>query len=293
MTHIQTFLSAKVAAGLSDKSISWYSWMLSRYAVYCAANNLDAHVPTSVEAFFVILRRDNQAPETVSSYYRALRVYFNWLVKRGLAEDNPLDVVDKPRIPRQRKRHITIAEFRLLYESIPEHDWTDYRDMAMLIILFYSGVRVGELVALDRADVDVSRRLITVRHGKGGHERIVPCAPSLSEPYLRYLYMRPAWNRPGLWLSNDGVGGLRGRLTAEGVRMMLRRRCKAAGLRYVNPHQFRHGFAMTLLNAGMELSAVSAAMGHSSQSVTEQVYAAWLTDGLAREYAEALRKLGV
>jgi integrase len=106
-----------------------------------------------------------------------------------------------------------------------------------------------------------------------------------------YLYNRPAWSKPPLWVSSDGYSGVRGALTAEGIRVMLRRRCTDVGLRSINPHQVRHGFAMTLLNAGMELSAVSAAMGHSSQSVTEQVYAAWLTEGLAREYDAALRRL--
>ena len=80
-------------------------------------------------------------------------------------------------------------------------------------------------------------------------------------------------------------------MVSEGVRMMLRRRCEAAGIRYASPHAFRHGFAMAWLNAGMHMSAVAAVMGHSSQAVTEAVYAHWQTESLSREYAQALRRL--
>jgi integrase len=73
----------------------------------------------------------------------------------------------------------------------------------------------------------------------------------------------------------------------DGIRQMLRRRCQAAGLRYMHPHLFRHGFAMLFLNNGMQLSAVSAAMGHSSQQITTDIYAHWLSDGLSREYETA------
>lgn len=266
--------------------------MLTGYADYCTEQALDPHAPGSVETFFVSLRRRGQAASSVAAYYRALRVYFGWLVKRGLAEDNPLAVVDRPRVPKQRRRYVTLSEFERLYAGISETAWIDYRDQAILIVMFYSGLRVGEVTGLRPGDVDTVRRLITVRRGKGGHARLVPCAPLLRDPLARYLYLRPAAPGSALWLSSDGNGGVRGALTAEGIRVMLRRRCEAVGLRYINPHQFRHGFAMTLLNAGMELSAVSAAMGHSSQAITEQVYAAWLTDGLAREYNEALRRLG-
>ena len=94
-----------------------------------------------------------------------------------------------------------------------------------------------------------------------------------------------------LWWGSDGSHGAGQALGDEGVRMMLRRRCEAAGIRYASPHAFRHGFAMAWLNAGMHMSAVAAVMGHSSQAVTEAVYAHWQTESLSREYAQALRRL--
>jgi site-specific recombinase XerD len=295
MLNIDAFMVAKLAAGLSPKTVEWYRWLLVHYREYCDGHELDAHTPSAIDSFLANLRRHDSAPATVSAYYRTLRVYFGWLKKRGFCDIDPLAVVDRPRVPRQKRAHVTLAQFQRLYDSISGDQWLDYRDRAILVVMFFSGLRVGEVVDLHAADVDLLKRLITVRHGKGGHMRLVPCAPMLLDPLHAYLRLHPAWKRaqkaPALWLSSDGYIGVRGVLTAEGIRVMLRRRCEAAGMPYINPHAFRHGFAMTLLNAGMELSAVSAAMGHSSQAITEQVYAAWLTDGLAREYNEALKRI--
>lgn len=293
MRFLDTFITSKLAIGCSAKTVGWYQWMLGNYAVFCHAEGLDEHDPETCERFFVRLRQDGAAAATVSSYYRAMHVYFGWLVRRGLEKTNPLEVVTKPMIPRRRPGHVTRTEFDQLFDSIEGDDWIDYRDRCILLVMFYSGLRVGEVVALKRQDVDIAKSLIAVRKGKGGHERYVPFAPPLAAELERYLGERPEPKKRDLWLSNNGVGGIRGILTAEGIRSMLRRRCRAAGLRYLNPHRFRHGYAMTLLNAGMNLSAVSAALGHTSSVVTEQVYAAWLTEGLSREYAEALHRLAV
>lgn len=291
MNHIAEFVTAKLAAGLSPKTVDWYAWQVGRYTAYCADTAALPESPSTIEAFLVHRRRAGASHATVSACYRALRVYFGWLVKRGLSPENPLTLVDRPRVPRRRVRHVTLVEFHRVYDGIDGALWADHRDRAILVVMFYSGLRVGEVVALAVDDVDLLRNLVTVRHGKGGSDRIVPCAPMLCEPMTDYLTSRPAWKSSALWLSNDGAGGVRGPLTAEGVRVMLRRRCKRAGVRYLHPHLFRHGYAMTLLNAGMNMSAVSAALGHTSVAVTEQVYAAWLTDGLSREYAQALRRL--
>lgn len=290
--QIDAFITAKLAVGLTPKTVAWYEWMLGVYDKFVEAEDGDAYAAATAEQFLVHMRRLGAAPSSVSSYYRALHAYFVWMVRRGLLAANPLATVDKPRVPRRRAKRIQPAEFNRLYASVRGEEWIDQRDRAMLVVLFYSGLRVGEVVGLEMGDIDTVRRVITVRSGKGGHERDVPCAPALLEPLTAYLYTRPATTRAcGLWYSNDGAGGVRGRLQTDGIRLMLRRRCRAAGLRYFSPHAFRHGFATSLLNAGMSLSAVAAALGHSSVVVTEQIYAEWMIDGLSREYAEALARM--
>jgi integrase len=106
-----------------------------------------------------------------------------------------------------------------------------------------------------------------------------------------YLYSRPAYAGPELWLSSDNRGGAKGPLNYWTIRQILRRRCERAGVRNLNAHSFRHAFATELLNAGADLSAVSAIMGHSSTKVTEAIYAKWLPAGIQREYNEAWKRI--
>ena len=103
------------------------------------------------------------------------------------------------------------------------------------------------------------------------------------------MYARPA-NAAELLLKSDGWHGIAGPLHTEGVRQMLIRRCKAAGIAPISPHAFRHAFAMWLLNAGARLETVSAALGHQSTAVTQAVYAYTLTSTVRREYDSALER---
>lgn len=96
---------------------------------------------------------------------------------------------------------------------------------------------------------------------------------------------------PDQLLSSDGANGVRGPLTTDGLRQVLKRLCRSAGVEYLHPHAWRHGFAMLFLNEGANLSAVSAMMGHSSTSVTQSVYASWQTRGLLREYGETFSRI--
>jgi len=200
---------------------------------------------------------------------------------------SPIEALERPTRPSDPVPHVTLNEFTLLLRAIQGDEWTDHRDRCLLLLMFWSGLRVAEVIGLRIVDVDVAKRLVTVRRGKGGKSRLVPCASDLGVNMVAYLLSRPGVVGDVLFVSNDGYGGVRGALTVGGLRQMLYRRCKAAELRYMHPHLFRHGFAMLFLNNGMPLSAVSAAMGHSSQQITTDIYAHWLTDGLSREYDTA------
>ena len=105
-----------------------------------------------------------------------------------------------------------------------------------------------------------------------------------------YLYLRPC-HPEALLLPSDGYGGaLPGSLRPEGVRQMLKRRCRAAGITPYSPHAFRHGFAMWFLNGGARATTVAAAMGHSDVQVTLRTYAHTTVRTVRREYDEALKR---
>jgi integrase len=286
--HLAKFLTAKSAAGKATRTLRWYGDLIGAYLDYGEDHGLSWWHTETMERFQAHLWQRGFKPNSVDCYYRAIRAWCNWLVKRKLMPaPSPVEAMERPARPSDPVPHVTLSEFTLLLKSIEGDDWTACRDRSLLLLLYWSGLRVAELLGLRVADVDVAKRLVTVHRGKGGKSRLVPCAPDLAVNLLAYLLARPGVVGDALFVSNDGYGGVRGSLTVDGIRQMLRRRCKAAGLRYMHPHLFRHGFAMLFLNNGMQLSAVSAAMGHSSQQITTDIYAHWLSDGLSREYETA------
>lgn len=286
---LERFVTAKTAAGLSPRTVAWYEDQIGICLRWLHTHNV-ALSPQSVELYLSAQRMSGLAPATIAARYRALRIWLNWLEKRNLIKENPMRYTERPRAPIKRVAYVTAEEYDALYTSAREDNWPDARDRAVLLLLYWSGLRVGELAALTTDAIDSDSRLVLIRGGKGGKDRIVPFHPDLPADLAAYLRSRPHWDGPELWLSNDGYNGARGPLSVEGIRQMLRRRCKRIGIRHLHPHAFRHGYAMRLLNAGMSISAVAAAMGHYSVTITEQTYARWLPAALRREYDDALSR---
>lgn len=203
-----------------------------------------------------------------------------------------MEVIPRPQTPVKRVPHITPAHFNRLYNSIPGNGWWQERDRAMLLILFYCGLRAEELLGLRLESVDRERLILHVESGKGQKARDVPCTQEVIAQLDRYLASRPAYPGHRLFIARDKAGHApRGPLAYDGLKEMLRRRCKAAGLPHYSAHKFRHGYAMAFANAEMPLSALAATMGHSSVNVTERFYARWQTKHLSDVYHQAVKRL--
>lgn len=237
---------------------------------------------------------------TVQARYRALRAFFNWCEDCDEPDmpRSPLGYgrrkrVPMPKVEQKRINYVKPAEFRRVLAAIDLATWKDHRDYAMMQVLFWCGLRRSECAGLWVKDVDFEDELVHVRAGKGAKDRDVPLAHEVQAAIQAYLSARPVWPGPELWLGEDTKThqGVAGPLSSNGLRLMLERRSRQAGLRRLNAHAWRHGFAMTMLNAGVDMSAVSAMMGHSSIAVTERLYARWLTEGLKREYGEAAQRI--
>lgn len=299
--RIEDALEQFVLAGMgtrwgSARTPEWYRHHIERYFAWVETKTMQSSwlQAATIERFLASERERGLSPYTLRARYVALDAFFDYLIHREWLVNfvNPMTKIDRPKLPKEKHpRNAELVEVRCLLDSVGQVTWSDLRDRVILQLLFFSGLRVSELVNLHTKDVDVGKSLVLVRNGKGNKDRPVPCLPALGSDLLAYLYSRPPYEGPELFLSNDGANGIRGRLTAEGVRQMLRRRCKKLKMRILNPHAFRHGFAMTTLNAGLEMSAVSTAMGHSSVKVTETFYAKWQIEKLQAQYNNVISKL--
>jgi integrase len=310
---IELFLDFRKAENLSRRTIRWYRDHFGVFIRWLPPNTHVGDIRSVDIARFIAAESDPErtpralAPYTVRARYSTLRAFFNWAEE---AEElgkpvSPIGYGRKKRVKTPRtgepaKKFVPYDHYARYVAALhatrspsgvdsAAHDWQAARDRLLGILLFWSGVRLQECADLHVVDIDTRRELLLVREGKGRKSRYVPVDGDVLRPaLLDYLYQRPPWPGPHLWLgqSNDTRALLKP-LQPEGIRQILIRRCRQARIPYYNPHAWRHAFGMWMINCGVSLAAVSLAMGHSSVQVTEQVYAHMRTDAIQREYQAA------
>lgn len=210
-------------------------------------------------------------PRSLERALSSIRTYFGFLVAEGIIDANPAATVPLPRTQHNQPDVVDRYAIEGLIESFPDTP-AGRRDAALVELLYGSGLRVGELVALDMDDVSFDDRLLRVR-GKGRKERIVPFGRRAADGVRAYLPDRSRWRRGAtgddqpLFVNQRG-----GRLSDRSVRRILDAAVnRTADLHRLHPHALRHAFATHLLEAGMDLRAIQELMGHSSLATT-QIY---------------------
>jgi site-specific recombinase XerD len=247
--------------------------------------------PEVIELYLAASRRSGNQPATVAGHYRALSAFFAWLKLRKYIAESPVEQVTPPEVKRKEPKRAVMAEYLVLLDSIETDTWIGLRDRLIVKTLFLAGVRRGECANLQIDDYRVQEHLLFV-DGKTG-PRLVPLLPTVEQAFTEYLGLRPAWPKPHLFLGANGGGAPRGRMSGRGIYQMLRRRCMRAGLRLLNPHSFRHGLAMLMLNdRGADMSLVQRVLGHSQITTTSRHYAEWQTDSMLREFTDKMGDMG-
>ena len=220
--------------------------------------------------FWVDLKTSGLGALSLRRAQSALRGLFKFGVKRKLVSRNPLEGMDTPKAKKVLPTVLSESEMAEILE-IPRKEFLDYRDRAILEVIYGSGLRVSEASAMEKGDADFSQGTCRIT-GKGGKERIVPLsqiACKTMEEYLsrRDLTMPGARENPVIFVNRFGE-----RLSPRSIARLLEKRLREiASLKHVSPHSLRHSFATHLLNGGADLRAVQEMLGHSSLSTT-QVY---------------------
>jgi integrase/recombinase XerC len=219
----------------------------------------------ALRAWLAGLRRAGLARSSLARKLAALRSFLGYLVERGICAVNVARQVYGPRLPRQVPPFLSVDEVFRLLDAPGQGRSAEaaLRDGAILELLYSSGLRVGELAALDGDSLDFGLGVVRVL-GKGGKERIVPVGKRALERISDYLNVRGRRRGP-LFVNLRGA-----RLSARSVRRMVAARSLLSCGRRVGPHALRHSMATHLLEMGAGLRPVQEMLGHASLATTQK-----------------------
>jgi integrase/recombinase XerC len=248
---------------------------------------LSADVNT-VRRFMADLNTHAYSKSTTARKLATIRSFYKFLVKRNCVSGNPAATIKTPKQDKKLPKFLEYDQVQRLLNTPPANTWLGARDRAMMEVLYSTGMRVSELVALNMDDVDFLGEVIHVR-GKGKKERICPIGSTALQGIQSYIEFRnrrmasdSAFDSKVLFANKHGK-----RMSARSVRRKMDKYLIEAGLDpTISPHTLRHSFATHMLNNGADLRSVQELLGHQSLSTT-QIYTHITTSRMQEQYHNA------
>ena len=262
-----------VERGLADNTITAYQRDLQQYADYLRGRDYPSFAAVQrqdIEQYIGMLRRQRGwSRATVARKLASLRQIHRFLVREGLVDGDPTANIRVPQPGQRLPEVLTVEECQALLAAPDQSTDTGLRDAAMVALMYATGLRVSELVALRIHDINFQEAVLRVE-GKGGKQRLVPVAARVLELIQDYL----ATTRQE-FVTNEAEDALflsvRGRpLTRNRFWQILKEYVRQTGLPAdTSPHTLRHSFATHLLSGGADLRVIQEMLGHASLSTTE------------------------
>ena len=222
-------------------------------------------------AFMAARRKDGLMSRSLSRTMSALRTYMRWLDAQGISGNQTILRVGMPKLPHAVPKPLTIEKASAVIEGAAStaDEWIGARDTAVLLLLYGSGLRISEALALTPREAPCQGRDVIRVTGKGEKERLVPVLPVTRQAIERYMGLVPFTLQPDLPLF---LGARGGPLSPRIIQLVIARLREALDLpATATPHALRHSFATHLLSAGADLRQIQELLGHASLSTT-QVY---------------------
>lgn len=281
--YISEFLSyLELNLNYSNNTIKSYDNDLRKISTYFEKKDLLNLTIKDIEKYLNTL--NELAPSSISHNISSLKTFYNYLVKVGKCNINPMSGIKQPKLGTHLPTYLTIEEVDKLLDIEIETPF-DARNKAMLELMYATGLRISEVVSLEFNNIDYDECIIRVM-GKGSKERIVPindialeCLKDYIENY-RPLMIKNNMNNY-LFLNNHG-----NMMTRQGVFKVLKKECLLKGItKNVSPHTLRHTFATHLLENGADLRIIQELLGHSDIATT-QIYTHLTNERLHQDYLE-------
>ena len=255
----------------SFNTIAAYGCDINYFASCLQRKQLDAITASDVRSFLIHLRKKGLASSTVARYLSSIKSFYNYLFNESLILENPTETLESPRPWHKLPNVLSMDEVDALMAAPEANTPIGLRDLAMLELLYATGLRVSELVSVKMSKVDLEVGYLRSL-GKGSKERVIPfgdVARFSIEDYIQNS--RPALlkkrSSAELFLTRRGTS-----MTRQGFWKILKQyTVKAKIVSKVSPHTLRHSFATHLLVRGADLRSVQEMLGHSDISST-QIY---------------------
>ena len=269
---IEAFLDALwMERGLSENTLRAYRADLTHFARFVNSRRLGLLEAERVHVLDYLVSLIEASPRTTARRLSALRRFYSHQARAGMIESAPTDRVDAPRLGRPLPASLTETEVESLLAAPDVATALGFRDRTMLEVLYATGLRVSELVAVGTAALSMRQGLVRVV-GKGGRERLVPLGEEALDWLDRFLRGPRAELLSGR-LTEAVFPTRRGAaMTRQAFWLLVKRYAAKAGIvRPVTPHTLRHAFATHLLNHGADLRVIQLLLGHRDISTT-QIY---------------------
>ncbi|MBD3380446.1 MAG: site-specific tyrosine recombinase XerD [Candidatus Omnitrophica bacterium] len=286
--HVENFVYfLEVERGVSPHTVLSYKRDLFKFSDFLSSRKKDITGAgrEDIVDFMMALKDGGLSATSIARNLAALKTFWKFLVSEQIVPENPAALVETPRIWKNIPDVLNRDEVERLLAAPKARGWMGVRDRAILELMYATGLRVSEVAALRKTDINYEAGFVKC-FGKGGKERVVPLGKMAAEALKRY--MDTARKKAdgegaadGLFLSRFGK-----KMSRQSFWKMIKKYAVQAGItKHISPHTLRHSFATHLLEGGAELRGVQEMLGHSDISTT-QLYTHVNKEKLKKVYDE-------
>lgn len=272
----------------SDETVKAYLQDLKKFESYLVGTGQAGFTEVrliDIRLFLSYLDEEQLSRNTISRMLSSLRGFYGFLLRENKIDENPVSTISFKNRTLRLPKHLYQEELDKLFQAASGTEPLDYRNVALLELLYATGIRVSECKNIQLSDIDVTLGVILIT-GKGNKERYVPFGHFALEAIESYLekgrsVLMGKFNQQHDFLFVNRLGEP---ITAGGIEYVLKKVMKRSALTgSLHPHMLRHTFATDMLNEGADLRTVQELLGHASLSST-QIYTHVTKDALQRNY---------
>jgi len=264
--QIQDFLDVLKQRRLSQHTLTAYASDLNLVEDYLQKPLVDAR---ERELFRYMASLDHLKASTVRRRLIALKRFFDFAERQGYIQEDPSGNLSAPGLPKRLPKYLSDKEVQNLFEGLAAETPEEIRNLTMMKLLYYTGMRIGEVQQLNLDNILWDTKQLLVR-GKGDKERLIPMSLKLEEVLTTWFTLRSEMNfvRSDAFFISLGRNHRGKRISYGALRQIVKSMLKEAGLGDYSPHKLRHTFATQLLDRGAPLEQISKLLGHSRLDTT-------------------------